>query len=430
MKTDQHPAPGSGQRAEIISVGTELLLGHTVNTDAAWLARSLSALGIDLLHCSVVGDNPERLEAALVQALARSELVITTGGLGPTDDDLTKAVVARVVGRPLVEYPDCLASLREYFGERPMTENQLRQAWLPEGATVFANPNGTAPGCAVPAGSGRFVILLPGPPRELVPMLEASLTPFLAPMAGGSIASFMVRTFGIGEGAAATILADLLGGSNPTAATYAADGEMFVRVTAKATSRQAAEDLARPLLDSVCKRLGDHVYGINVDNLEQVVVQTLIERGQTLATAESCTGGLLARKITDVPGASEVFGTGLVTYANSAKMALLQVDPDILATRGAVSVEVARQMAENVRRLGQSDYGIGITGIAGPGGGSADKPVGLVHIGLATSQGTIIHTMRPRGRYLGREWTRNRAAGTALDLLRRLLEGKPVPTDS
>ncbi|MEG6593793.1 CinA family nicotinamide mononucleotide deamidase-related protein, partial [Desulfovibrio sp. 1188_IL3213] len=330
-------------RAEIISVGTELLLGHTVNTDAAHVGRALSALGVDLLQVHTVGDNAGRLEAALREALNCADVVITTGGLGPTDDDMTKETVARVLDAPLEEHEDSLRRLREYFGSRPIGANQLKQAWLPRGSTAFPNNAGTAPGCAVPAKPGQWVILLPGPPSELLPMLEDSVMPFLQHMGGSVIASFMVRTFGIGEGTAALRIGDLTEGANPTVAPYAGDAEMFVRVTAKAENAAAAKELATPVVEAVRERLGDVVYGVNVSGLESVVVEELRKRGQSLATAESCTGGLLAKRITDQPGASEVFGYGLITYANEAKTRLLGVPQGMLARYGAVSPQVARK---------------------------------------------------------------------------------------
>lgn len=412
--------------AEIIAVGTELLLGHTINTDAATVARELSAFGIDVMHTQVVGDNSGRLGNCLREALERSDLVFTTGGLGPTDDDLTKETVAQVTGRPLREHADSMARLLEYFGPRSMSSNQVKQAWLPEGATVFPNTIGTAPGCAVPAGSGKWIVLLPGPPFELVPMLEKAVRPFLQELTQNVIVSHMVHTFGIGEGAAAEKLGTLLQGANPSAAPYATMGEMFVRITAKAQNAQEAEHLAAPLVSAVRDCLGDVVYGVDVDSLEGAIVPELARRGQTVATAESCTGGLVAKRITDQPGASAVFGTGVVTYANSAKMRLLGVEEAMLLQHGAVSDVVAKAMAEGVRRLAGSDYGLGLTGIAGPGGGSESKPVGLVYIALATATETFVHVMRPKGRYMGREWTRDRAASHAFDLLRRYLHGLPL----
>lgn len=413
-------------RAEIISVGTELLLGHTVNTDAAHVSRALSALGLDLLQVHTVGDNGGRLESALREALGRAQIIITTGGLGPTDDDMTKETVAQVTGCPLEEDADSLRRLRDYFGDRPISANQLKQAYLPRGSVVFPNDAGTAPGCAVPAACGQWVILLPGPPSELLPMLENSVVPFLQNMTDSVIASFMVRTFGIGEGTAALRIADLTEGVNPTAAPYAGDAEMFVRVTAKAANAEAAEALAMPVVNEVRTRLGDVVYGVNVTGLEAVVVEGLRLRGQSLATAESCTGGLLAKRITDQPGSSEVFGYGLITYANEAKTRLLGVPEELLARHGAVSPEVARSMAAGVRERYGADYGLGITGVAGPGGGTESKPVGLVYVALSHGQDVWLRELRSHGRYLGREWTRRLASSHALDMLRRRLAGLDV----
>ncbi|MBD5417538.1 MAG: competence/damage-inducible protein A [Desulfovibrio sp.] len=416
-------------KAEIISVGTELLLGHTVNSDAAHVARELAAFGIDLEHVQTVGDNAARLEAALREALSRSSLVVCTGGLGPTDDDLTKETVARVAGLPLVEDAASLARLREYFGTRPMGENQLKQALLPAGAEAFPNSVGTAPGCAVPVGADKFVLLLPGPPSELLPMLAGSVRPFLERRTGEVIVSTMIRTFGIGEGAAAERISDLMQGSNPTAATYATDGEMFVRVTAKGASEAEARALAAPLVGAVCERLGDVVYGVDVPSLEAVVVAGLTDAGLHLVTAESCTGGLLAKRITDQPGASAVFETGLVTYANSTKTRLLGVPEEVLAAHGAVSPQTASWMADGARLRQGGDLGIGITGIAGPDGGTPEKPVGLVYIALSAPDGIWLRVMRPQGRYLGRNWTRQRAASHALDLVRRRLAALPMEAE-
>ena len=416
-------------KAEIISVGTELLLGHTINSDAAHVARELAASGIDLEHVQTVGDNAGRLEAALREALGRSSLVICTGGLGPTDDDLTKETVARVAALPLVEDAASLARLREYFGTRPMGENQLKQALVPAGAEVFPNSVGTAPGCAVPVAADKYVLLLPGPPSELLPMLEASVRPFLERRTGAVIVSAMIRTFGIGEGAAAERIRDLMQGRNPTAATYATDGEMFVRVTAKAADEAEARALASPLVRAVCERLGDVVYGVDVPSLEAVVVAGLTAAGLKLVTAESCTGGLLAKRITDQPGASAVFEAGLVTYANSVKTRLLGVPEAVLAAHGAVSPETASCMAEGARLRQGGDLGIGITGIAGPDGGTPEKPVGLVYIALSAPDGIWLRVMRPQGRYLGRDWTRRRAASHALDLVRRRLAGLPLEAE-
>lgn len=410
-----------GLKAEIISIGTELLLGKTVNQDAAIIAGALADIGVDLLHMQTVGDNAARLEQALELASKRSEIIITSGGLGPTDDDLTKTVAAKFAGVPLVEYPEAVLRLKEYFGDRPMSVNQMRQAYLPAGSTMFPNSVGTAPGCATPFGEGRFVILLPGPPVELKAMLEQSAIPFLLSMTDSVIQAFDIRTFGIGEGVAAERIADLMQMANPTVAPYASGGEMFVRITAKAPDRERAVRLARPIVEEIRARLGDVVYGENVTSLEEVVLDLLLSSKKTIATAESCTGGLLAKRLTDVPGSSGAFQMGLVTYSNPAKEKLLGISPDLLLEHGAVSPQVAIAMAENMRRLAGSDFAIGITGIAGPDGATPEKPLGLVYIALADAQKSWSYEMKPRGRYLGRAWVRERAASTALDLLRRAL---------
>lgn len=410
-------------RAEIISVGTELLLGHTINMDAAIVAAMLADLGFDLHHVQTVGDNPVRLAEALHIADERSDIIITTGGLGPTDDDLTKSTVAAFAGVSLVEDPGAAAALREYFGSRPMSRNQIRQAFVPEGAAVFHNSVGTAPGCALKLPSGGFAIMLPGPPAELKAMLASGVRPFLAPMASGVIHSTIVRTFGIGEGAAAERIADLMANANPSVAPYAHGGEMFVKITARAESGAAARAMCEPLAAEIARRLGDVVYGIDIDSLEAAALAALLAQRKTIAAAESCTGGLVAKRLTDLPGASNVFGLGLVTYANEAKEKILGIPASLISAHGAVSREVAEAMARAVRGLAQSDLGIGITGIAGPDGGTEQKPVGLVHIALDTPDGCFWRRMEPRGRYLGRQWTRERAASHALDMARRYLAG-------
>ncbi len=417
-------------QAEIISVGTELLLGHTVNTDAAFLGRELAALGVDLRHVAVVGDNPVRLAAAFREAMGRSDLVLVTGGLGPTLDDLTKKTLADVLGLRLRLDETCMEQLKEYFGARPMGPNQAVQAMMPEGAVPLRNRVGTAPGVCVTAAGGAMFMLFPGPPRELEPMFLGEAVPILGRRLNAAIVSFMVRTFGLGEGALALKLGDLCERANPTVATYIGErSEIFVRVTAKAATEEDARSLGLPVVEEVRKKLGDIVYGVDVDNLEQAVVAELTRRGQEVATAESCTGGMLAERLTGVPGASAVFRTGVVTYANETKTALLGVPEEMLARHGAVSPEVARAMAEGVRRISGADYGIGITGVAGPDGGTPAKPVGLVYIALSTKEECVVQRMRPQGRYLGRLWVRQRSSSVALDMLRRRLTGCPIPEE-
>lgn len=415
-------------KAEIISIGTELLLGHTINTDAAYIANALANLGIDLHHIQMVGDNPERLKAALRLALERSDVVITSGGLGPTKDDLSKECAAAVAGLDLEINSQVLEYLKEYFGKRSISQNQLKQALFPKGAVIFKNPHGTAPGCAIPLENGKFICLLPGPPRELVPMLENELLPFLRPFSTQIIKSSILRTFGIGEGLAAEKLDSLVDLENPTVATYAADGEMFVKISAKAESEKEADLLLSPLIRKVEKILGGYIYGREVQNLEEVVVTLLRNKNLTLATAESCTGGLLAKRITDQPGASEIFHLGVITYANKAKEKILGVKPQTLQNYGAVSPQTAAEMAISIKNLAHADFGIGITGIAGPDGGTVEKPLGLVYVALAANE---IHIAKliPQGRYLGRAWVRQRASSLALDLLRRLLTDLPLLTE-
>ncbi|MCR5169067.1 MAG: competence/damage-inducible protein A [Desulfovibrio sp.] len=415
-------------KAEIVSIGTELLLGHAVNTDAAFLARELAQLGIDLEHVATVGDNPGRLKACLLEALSRSDLVISSGGLGPTLDDLTKKTAAEVLGVDLALDEGSLADLKEYFKGRHMGENQLLQAWLPKGSTPLKNTVGTAPGCLAETASGKLLALLPGPPRELEPMFRDQLAPLLARRTGCAIVSHMVRTFNQSEGDAALKLGALCSQANPSVATYIDElNQTYVRVTAKAESREAAEALAAPVVEQVKDVLGDVVWGVDGDSLEQTVVRLLAARGEEVATAESCTGGLVAKRLTDCAGSSEVFRTGLVTYANEAKTRLLGVPEDLLARVGAVSEEVARTMAEEARKRAEAAYGIGITGIAGPGGGTPQKPVGLVWIALACPEETYVRKLPPfGGRYPGRDALRQRSAGMALDMLRRRLQGRPV----
>ena len=415
--------------AEIISVGTELLLGHTVNTDAATVARELSRLGINLLYTCTVGDNPSRLYDTLKQAFQRSDLVITTGGLGPTEDDLTKETIARAAGKKLVLHEASMDRIRQYFAGRSFGETQKKQAYLPEGGTVFPNDVGTAPGSAFEAENGTLVIMLPGPPSELGPMMQHYVTPYLLAREKAAIVSYNIRVFGTGEGAIAEMISDFVQGENPTVATYAKESEMFVRVTAKAATKEEAAALCEPLVVQIKDRIGDTVYGVNIESLEELVVSLLRERNLHLATAESCTGGLLAKRITDIPGSSEVFEMGAVTYANRIKTQVLGVPAEMLQKYGAVSEQVARAMAEGIRRSSGSDLGIGITGIAGPGGGTAEKPVGLVYLALSDGKQTIIRKLPGTGHVRSRAYLRGFAASHALDMVRRYLLKLPVIED-
>lgn len=412
--------------AEIISVGTELLLGQVVNTDTAIVARELSALGINLHYSAVVGDNPERLEQAVNTAIGRSDLLIMTGGLGPTEDDLTKETTAKCAGKRLVLHEESLRRIESYFNEKHVSENQRKQAMLPEGCTVLQNNNGTAPGCLFEAQNGCLVMMLPGPPSELEPMLREEGVPLLQKSSDSVILSHNIHVFGRGEAPVAQEMADLMNSANPTLAPYAKEGEMFLRVTAKAESAAEADRLCRPLMDEITGRLGAYVYGIDAESLEKRVVELLLEQGKKITTAESCTGGLLSKRITDIAGSSAVFGKGVVTYANAVKEELLGVPRDMLEQHGAVSEPVARAMAEGALRNSDADIAIGITGIAGPDGGTPEKPVGLIYIALSDGKNTWVAKRNPIGRTKSREWHRHCAASQALDMARRYLQGLPV----
>ncbi len=416
--------------AEVISVGTELLLGQVVNTDTAIVAKALSGLGINLLYSAVVGDNVERLKLAVETAISRSDLLIMTGGLGPTTDDLTKETTAAAAGKKLVLHQESLERIQNYFNEKHVSENQAKQAWLPEGCTVLQNDNGTAPGCAFQAESGCTVIMLPGPPSELEPMLNNYAVPYLKKGQESVIVSHNIHIYGRGEAPVAQMMDDLMNGENPTLAPYAKEGECYLRVTAKAANEEEADKMCQPLIQEIKDRLGEFVYSVDVESLEELVVQELQKQGKKLATAESCTGGLLAKRITDVPGSSAVFDMGCVTYANEAKEMLLSVDHETLEQYGAVSEETARSMAEGIVRRSGSDIGVGITGIAGPDGGTEEKPVGLIYIALSDGQHTWVTKRSPIGRTKTRAWHRHCAASQALDMVRRYLTGLPVVAKS
>ena len=345
--------------AEILSVGTELLLGGTVNTDARDISLALAELGVNVYWHTVVGDNPARLTECLYRARNRADLIITTGGLGPTCDDLTKQTLARAFDRKLYLNEDALADIREYFAERgrSFTDNNLQQAYLPEGSIMLPNDCGTAPGCIIEDGPVR-VVMLPGPPRECVTMLRNYVMPYLQKLSGAVIRSHMIRFFGIGESAMETRLRSFMDGANPTVAPYSREGECWVRVTAKGANEQECEALMEPVIEDICDKMGDLVYGIDCASLEERVLQLLQEKNTSLAVAESCTGGLLAQRITDIPGASAHFLGGVVTYTEDAKVRLLDMDEDLIAENGVVSMPVAAKMAKRVRKALGTDCAI------------------------------------------------------------------------
>ncbi len=370
-------------RAAIIAVGTELLMGNTVNTNAALLSAFLNEHGVRVLYHITVGDNPDRLSEAIDDYRDRVDLIITTGGLGPTQDDLTKETVCATLGLPLEVDPVLEKGLRDFFKQfgRPMTENNLKQAMRPQDSLVIPNPNGTAPGLVIPQ-EDLLVVLLPGPPRELGPMLDQTLHTYFASRRGEVIESIYLRIAGMGESTVDDRLADLFALENPTVAPYVKEGSIAVRITASGETQDQCLDLMEPVISQIESRLGHAVYAHEDISLEEAVGRDLIKQGVTIATAESCTGGLIASKLTNVSGISAVFDRGIVTYSNQAKMDELGVREATLAAHGAVSEQTAREMAEGLHRVSGADIAISVTGIAGPSGGSAEKPVGLVYIGM------------------------------------------------
>lgn len=407
--------------AEIIGVGTELLLGNTANTDAQDVSRLLSELGINVYFHTVVGDNPERLKQAVEIAKQRADIIITTGGLGPTYDDLTKQTLAEAFGRKLVFNDDVAKQIRYFFEQRlkrEMTENNLQQAELPEGCVIFDNGVGTAPGCAFEA-EGKHILMLPGPPRECRVMLKSCVAPYLRKLSEAQIHSHNIHIFGLGESAVEEKLRDLMQQlHNPTLAPYAKDGEVMLRVTAKSATKEDAERLMAPVIEQVQETLGDIVYGIDTDSLENTVIGLLKDRKMTIAVAESCTGGLLSKRLTGIPGASQAFMGGIVAYNEKSKTSLLAVPLDMIKEKSAISREVALAMAEGARIKFSADIGIGITGIAGPDRDNSGLDPGTVFIALTTKNGSYC---RKPLLFHDRERIRIGAASHALDIVRRLL---------
>lgn len=369
---------------EIVSVGTELLLGDILNTDAKYLAEELSILGISVYYQSVVGDNEERLTETAKQAIDRSDIVIFSGGLGPTSDDITKETVASVLGLPLKLHEESLERMKNFFKNRTMPKINEKQAMMPEDAHVLKNLNGTAPGFLYD-NDGKIVIVLPGPPKELTTMFENFVKPYLMKKTDGVLKSKFLKLFGVGESMAAEKIKDLIDNqTNPTIAPYAKDTEALFRITAKAKDDKEAESLLQKTEEQIREVFGSDLYGTDDDTLENVTVDLLIKNNLKIATAESCTAGLIASKIGSVSGASAILEQSYVTYANSAKINLLGVNEDTLKEYGAVSEKTASEMARGVREVSGADIGVSATGIAGPDGGTDEKPVGLVYIGLST----------------------------------------------
>lgn len=408
--------------AEILAVGTELLMGQISNTNAQYLSGRLNDLGIRVLWHSVVGDNAQRLADSLRHALSRADIVVTTGGLGPTADDLTKETAAAVFGLKLVRDEEILEQIRSFFYKvgREMVGSNEKQAWLPEGSMLIPNKYGTAPGCIIEK-NGKILVMLPGPPKEMIPMFEDTVFPYLESRTGKVMASRILRVFGLGESLMESRILDLINAqTNPTIAPYVGDGDVVIRVTALAKTKEAARELLEPVVSAISERLGDHLYSTNGVSMEEIVGRLLIERNLKISTAESCTGGLLASRLVNVPGISSVFEKGFIVYANQAKEDLIGVSKETLEKYGAVSEETAVEMAEKLHSKTACDVAVAVTGIAGPGGGSAQKPVGLVYIAVKAPGGMHSCMVQLNG---NRERIRTMTVLYALDTVRRMLLG-------
>lgn len=419
--------------AEILSIGTELLLGQVLDTNAQFIGTELAKLGIDCFYRTTVGDNVSRMKDSFKTALSRADIVICTGGLGPTADDLTMETIAAVFGVPMVFDEAVFERIKSLFATMryKMPESNRKQALRPEGANILPNPVGTAPGIiwkidpqiAAKAGiTGEKTILsFPGVPKELEAMWYETAVPYLAKTySAGTIWSRELRHFGIGESALAEKFAHLLELSNPTVAPYAGRGECRLRVTSKSQTAEQAKALAMPVIDEILKGSGKLCYGFDNDTLESVVGSLLTEKGKTLAAAESCTGGLVSARLTDISGSSNYVKLNVVSYANEAKMELLGVTEQVLKSFGAVSAECAEQMAKGIRQVAKSDLGLSVTGIAGPTGGTVEKPVGLVYIGLA-AEGKYTSKELRYPSHLSRADIRYRSANEALNMVRLFL---------
>ncbi|MGI6086011.1 MAG: competence/damage-inducible protein A, partial [Acetivibrionales bacterium] len=371
--------------AEILAVGTELLIGQIANTNAQYLTKRLNDVGVSVYYHSVVGDNPTRLKECASLALSRADVLITTGGLGPTKDDITKETIAEVLGMKLVRHEETFQNIRCFFERvhRNMMENNIKQADIPEGCTIIPNNNGTAPGCLIER-DGKTIIMLPGPPKEMIPMFEETVYPYFEKKTGQIIGSKMLKVFGIGESEMEMKILDIIEAqSNPTIAPYVNMGEIVIRVTARCKDLEEATEMINPVVDKIKERLGSSLYAFNGETLEETVAQLLIEKNISISTAESCTGGKLASILVNNPGISKVFENGFITYSNQSKIDVLGVAPDIIDTYGAVSRETAVEMVKGLVRKTGTRAGVSITGIAGPDGGTPAKPVGTIFVAVS-----------------------------------------------
>ncbi|MBR3948012.1 MAG: competence/damage-inducible protein A [Clostridia bacterium] len=409
---------------ELISVGTEILLGDILNTNAQYLSKELASLGIGVTHQCTVGDNRERLLSAIDLAFSRCEMIIFTGGLGPTPDDLTKEVCSEYFGKELLMDEAIAEDIRKYFKDRnrTMPESNLKQALVPKDATVLYNTCGTAPGFIMEK-DGKTMIILPGPPNEMTAMFRKSVRPFLSEKSDCIIKSHTVRTFGIGESDMSERVRDLLFMENPTVAPYAKSGEALLRVTAKAESEEKADGLMKDVISEIESRLGDYIYGIDVSSTEEALSKILKEKKMTVSFAESCTGGLCGKRMTDLSGASQIFHCGVISYSNEIKEKVLSVKKEHLTKYGAVSAVVAAEMAEGVRLLSSSSIGVSVTGEAGPTSGDG-KPVGLIYIAVTDGERLLIKELHGRtGGDNCREYNRIFSASAAFNAAQTFIKG-------
>ncbi|MCK9217080.1 MAG: competence/damage-inducible protein A [Firmicutes bacterium] len=409
---------------EIISVGTELLLGNIINTNAQYLSQKISELGFDVYYHSVVGDNMERLIEQIKLSRSRADIIITTGGLGPTDDDITKSGLCSALGIDLVLHKESLEKINSYFSKtgKEMPDINIRQAYIPSGGKIIENNNGSAPGVIYEDKKNIF-ILLPGPPGEMKPMFDKNVFPYLKDKSNSIIESKTLKVVGIGESSLQVMLQDLLDNqTNPTIALYAKVGEVHVRVTAKTDKKSEADYIINKMIERIKDILGDNIYGYDDDTLEGTINKLLKKNKKSIAIAESCTGGLVSDRLTNISGASDSYINGIVSYNNEAKIKILRVKEDTINKHGAVSKETAAEMAAGVKDISKTDIGLSITGIAGPDGGTAEKPIGLCYIGLAFKNDVYTYEFYFNG---NRIKIKSNASTKALDILRRFLINLP-----
>lgn len=408
-------------KAEIIAVGTELLIGQISNTNAMHISRMLHSIGVGVYHHSVVGDNKDRLKETFKIAFDRSDIIILTGGLGPTDDDMTKECIAEYLGEQLIFHQESYKYIEDFFNKmnKPLCKNNMKQAYMPKTSKVLRNLNGTAPGVLIEKNN-KLIFLLPGPPREMIPMMENHVIPNLLEKTKQTILSVFIKVFGLGESYIEDKIFHLIKNQiNPTLATYASLGETSIRVTASSKTNENLEEIIKPIKDELINILGDNIYSFENSTLEEVVCKGLLEKNLKISTAESCTGGMLSGRIANVSGVSQILKESIVTYSNEAKIKYLGVKDQTLRKYGAVSSETAIEMANGLKRNTSSDICISITGIAGPGGGTDEKPVGLVYIGLSGKDNHM--EFKKLMLHGNRESIRIMSCLHALDMIRRYM---------